>query len=260
MRYAKSQVRTGFWALAAVAAGPGCVGEEFSQVLTIVGNKAPSPACDIDGAETGIYKTRGTVDLVLTSQYAFHAIVKNNMPSSLAVQKRANTDARLEANVVHLNKAEITYKYPGDAPAFTAAPKGGSAFIAQTVNPGLSAAVTIPVVEAAVATAISEALGVRDGTNPTPEGTVVVTIQIVGTMLDGSPLKSHSFDFPIRFCKGCLLTFPAEAKLGEGNPNCRNEDQVPTERPCAIGQDDFVDCRICKERKTIAERNDCEPL
>ena len=120
--------------------------------------------------------------------------------------------------------------------------------------------VTIPLLSPALANVISEKLPVRDAANPAPVVTLLTKTTLTGITLDGSTVTSGAFDYPVDMCKGCLLFFPIEAKLGEGNPNCRNEDNPPQERPCRLGQDDPVDCRICREVKPIALRNECEPF
>ncbi len=120
--------------------------------------------------------------------------------------------------------------------------------------------VTIPLLAPGLASVIADKLPVRDAANPSPMATMLAQITVTGSTLDGSVITSGPFDYPLDMCKGCLLFFPIEAKLGEGNPNCRNEANPPDERPCRLGQDDPVDCRICREVKPIALRNECEPF
>jgi len=75
--------------------------------------------------------------------------------------------------------------------------------------------------------------------------------RVSGQTVGGSAVQSDEFRFPLTVCYGCLITFPREAndlKLSK-QPNCLLSPATgaPVPKPCRVGQDDEVDCRVCKE-------------
>lgn len=249
--------------LAAFTAGA-CVPDGASQFLYITGNSVVESDCTFSATEVGPFRSGGTLDVVLARQYNFAASVKNAMPSSIALQGRTLGDPRLEANIVQLERATVRYEYPDD-PAFQDLPQlvgtSFSEFVGITVGPGAVSGVSIPLLAPTLAAEISNKLPPRDELNPAPGITLVTKIRVAGQMLDGTAVETDEFLYPINICKGCLLFFPTEAATPGAGPNCRNEENPPqlADR-CLLGQDQSVDCRICRELKPIALRTECEPF
>jgi hypothetical protein len=77
---------------------------------------------------------------------------------------------------------------------------------------------------------------------------------------DGALLESDDWSFPITACYGCLVVYPSDAVDTSlpRQPNCgRASDPGTVTRGCRVGQDDSIDCRVCKELD--ASNPLCEP-
>ncbi len=209
--------------------------------LVLVGAKEPGADCSLEASVSGPFRTRGIVDLVLADQYTYAALVQLDPPAESAGQA--------------LQLVAATVEYDQDLPAFEPA-LGGSVGVA---NEGLTL-VEFPLVSSDLLAAVTDSLPPRSPDDPAPSTEVRTQITLQAQTAAGTAAETAVAHFPLTFCKGCLLRFPIEAKLGQGNPNCRREDNPPQGGPCRVGQDHEVDCRLCRERKPIAERNDCEPF
>ncbi len=103
-------------------------------------------------------------------------------------------------------------------------------------------------------------LPARSVEEPTPSTALIAELQVFGTPAAGSRIASEVVPYPIDACKGCLLVYPPES-AEPGPPNCRNVEGVSQlEAPCRVGQDDPVDCRLCRQTVPVASRGDCEPI
>lgn len=243
-----------------------CVEAGVFPPLYIVGNKKHDSECTFSSEAVGTYIGRGVLDLVMKSNYTLGALVQNQLVDTTVFAERQETDGRVNVSAIELTRASVTYQFPAGGGLEGLGQQnlaGFTTFISGTVNPQGSKAVPIHLFSPAMVTALTENLPPRDSENPFPEGLVLTRVTLHGTTLDGSEIESSEFTFPVRVCKGCLLSFPAAAVLGEGNPNCRNlegADAIITECQGFLGQDEAYDCRLCRLQKPIALRNECEPL
>jgi hypothetical protein len=84
---------------------------------------------------------------------------------------------------------------------------------------------------------------------------------VFGHTLGSQAVDSGEFRYPITVCYGCLIYYPSEANDPKitPNPNC----DLPmatgssTSVGCSPGQDEMVDCRVCKA--TFPSDPICEP-
>jgi hypothetical protein len=80
---------------------------------------------------------------------------------------------------------------------------------------------------------------------------VVVHVRFFGSTLDGTPVESDEFEFPVDICQGCLIQFsPADIDPRLPAPNCAGNpaaagSPVQAAVPCVPGQDLPVDCSQC---------------
>jgi hypothetical protein len=75
--------------------------------------------------------------------------------------------------------------------------------------------------------------------------TRIAQVRVFGETLGGLEVESADITYVIRVCEGCLVFFPSESLDMAGG--CNQElDQNAGELPCRFGQDDAVDCRICR--------------
>jgi hypothetical protein len=88
-------------------------------------------------------------------------------------------------------------------------------------------------------------------------------VKVVGKTLGGTAVESGEWRFPLTVCYGCLIGFPPEASdPNQTRPNCDRPAGTGTTvaAPCILGQDDAVDCRICKLSVPPQDSGFCEPL
>ncbi len=85
---------------------------------------------------------------------------------------------------------------------------------------------------------------------------VIVHFTVFGQTAGGDDIESDEFQFAVNVCNGCLVTFPAdsvdpvEQAANGGAPNCdaaqSSSSGGTSVVPCVVGQDQPVDCRLCK--------------
>jgi hypothetical protein len=87
--------------------------------------------------------------------------------------------------------------------------------------------------------------------NPSRTGLHFTSIsRVFGHTLGGQSVQSGEFHFPITVCYGCLIVYPAEANDPKvaPNPNCDLPQSTGSSLSagCTPGQDEQIDCRVCK--------------
>jgi hypothetical protein len=87
------------------------------------------------------------------------------------------------------------------------------------------------------------------------------SVHVFGHTLGGTAVESGDASFPIQVCYGCLVKFPPEASSSATNPNCSQPPASGSSlsQPCRMGQDEAVDCRICKQTLRGADKVVCDP-
>ena len=247
--------------LAALAGGGlGCALPEDNTALYILGAKTLSSSCMVEASEAGPFRTWGTLDLVKRWDYSFACVIRNQMTDTLTVQQWATEDLRVDTNVVRVTSVTVRYEPMGNLATSLGTVDTFETSTSGTAPSNALLAVVFPLLSRDFGERISGAMDTRSPETPFPEEVLLTRIQVSGKTLDGSPVSSGEFLFPLTVCKGCLLTFPPEA-ADPGRPNCRNEDGVSgLESPCIVGQDEPVDCRLCRIGKAQAAKGDCEPL
>ena len=80
---------------------------------------------------------------------------------------------------------------------------------------------------------------------------VIVNMRAFGRTLGGIELESSEFQFTIRTCNGCLVSFAGgDDPAQEPRPNCKASlgTGASTTIPCFVGQDEPVPCQLCQGR------------
>ena len=72
---------------------------------------------------------------------------------------------------------------------------------------------------------------------------VIAHAAVTGKSASGELVKSLPFDFPIDLCDGCLIAFPRD--VGPTRSGCGMTTPNVIVQPCAQGQDQPIDCRLC---------------
>ena len=248
--------------LCALVAGGSIGCGENTQSLYIVGNLVPDSTCEVRPSDVGPFRGSGALDLVVGGSYRVFPMVRNDMPSSLAMHEFEPMDGRLEAHNVFLKRATVSYSYDPNIilPSVESKTVPITGFVS---NSGSLTAFEVEIIDEDMARRLAQKLQDRDSENPSPGGGMIVDIQVVGETADGTELTTNVLSFPLRVCKGCLLSFPPEADVqGDFSPefDCNDLSASVGSEPCRLGQDEPVDCRLCKRGKPVAEQSQCDPL
>ncbi len=181
----------------------------------------------------------GILDAGLRNVYTAVFLVGNQLLA------QTNKDqVRAESSRISIQGAEVhVFDVSGDElKSFT---RSATGFVdpSDGINPGY-AVVGVDVLDSASIESASS--GIKRGETRRR----MVTVRIFGTSLGNTSVESNEFSFPIDICKGCLVTFPADADdpLIEG-PDCHgtstSTSTTSASSPCYLGQDQTVTCRQC---------------
>jgi hypothetical protein len=199
---------------------------------------------------TAEFLAEGTLDVDVRDSYQATLLVGSQM---LARGDSLNT--RAESNRVHLNGAVVDITNPdgSDINSFTST---GTGFVdPQTANASSFGLLAVTVIDAAT----SAKIGGQLSANGTPK-LVLANIKAFGKTLGGVDVETGQFQFPIRVCKGCLITFALGDDPATPGRDCNlplssstatagsTSTSIPV--PCNLGQDEVVDCRLCVSNRT----------
>lgn len=237
----------------------GCA--DNNQSLYIIANLVPDNSCVVSPNEQGPFLASGTLDLVVGVTYHLYPLVRNDMPSMAEMKSFSESDGRLEAHNVFLKEASLHYSY-GNAIRLQETEK--TVPISGTVFVNGLAAVPVEVIDLDMGNKLygKPTLHTRSEVDPYPTSGLVVDVTIKGEMADGTEIQSNVFSYPIRVCRGCLLSFPPEADDQTNTElDCDNtSSQSIGDMPCHPGQDEVVDCRLCKRLTGQMIEGDCDPM
>ncbi len=95
---------------------------------------------------------------------------------------------------------------------------------------------------------VSGALLIPSGLGLAAGSRVVADVRVFGDTLGGEEITSESLSFPITVCDGCLVSYPigADDPAQPGYQCVAGTDASDLDAPCRIGQDEPVDCRLCR--------------
>ena len=248
---------------------PACVeDEQFVGSMLVVHNSRLSDACELEAAVEGDFLARGVVDIMLTNRYFLNPTIQNQLLSSKDVKIEsagagAGGDFRdnlIEGNQIVLEGATVSFTTPANV-SF-ALPQNVFIPVSGTVQPQGVTTTALEVLNVDVGNIVRRAPEFFDAANETFRKTAVVTVLVSvifkGHTTAGTEVFSNEFTFPVDMCAGCLLVHPpgtlftdddnsltcdtAAAVAGEGEV----VDTGMVATPCLLGQDDDVDCRLCR--------------
>ncbi len=251
--------------------GVACV-EESNALLVAQNQLRTSGNCAPQASLDSASLSRGTMDVMLSNRYVMFPVLLNTLEPSREVRLGTNTagggdvsDVLTEANIVSLSGATVSFVAPAlsfPLPQEVFIPTSGAVF------PGGVSATALEIISPNLgnimrtgATEFLDENGFRRGGTVT----VLVSIRFKGTTNTGVEVESNSFDFPLDICAGCLLYYapgtifdndnggltcdqrfdPDFLGENDGTVNLNNNNNDLT-LPCLVGQDEAVDCRICR--------------
>jgi hypothetical protein len=234
----------------AVALGSGCADSESMIFIRQVQARLPtgSPACVADSAPTSTSLGEGILDVAFRSRYTATLLVGNQL-----VPRGNSSQLRTETARVDLQGSVVRALDDAGNLAWGPVTVPGTGFIdpanSSTPSFGLTET-TLFQADAALVNDLATNGGLRR---------FVSVVKVFGRTLGGTAIESGEWQFPISVCFKCLISFPAEASSVVSPRNCMAAARtgVTVTEPCQVGQDDTLDCRVCKE--IFTDPNVCEP-
>lgn len=208
--------------------------------------------CTVENSPSSLFITQGTLDLAFRTEYTAALLVGNQL-----VARGNSSQLRTETSRVEIEGAEVRLE-DGSQPVWGPYTVPGSGFI----DPATGAVPSYGLTEAillgsafgnSLVAELSRSFAVKRYTS---------VVKIVGKTLGGTPVSSGEWRFPLSVCYGCLVAFPPDANDTKlSRPNCQLPAGTGTtvSPPCILGQDDFIDCRICKTSVRPQDIGLCEP-
>lgn len=241
----------------AVLASPGCADSESMIFIRQVQARVSSGSagCDPDASPSSLFITGGTLDVAFRLQYTAALLVGNQL-----VPRGNSSQLRTETSRIAIQGAVVRVQDAAGAVRWGPVTVPGSGFI----DPASGATASYGVTETILlgsefgAQLRTEILG---ATEPGLIKHMTAVVKVFGRTLGGLNVDSGEWQFPLSVCYGCLIAFPREADdlHAPTQPNCDLAASTGTSitPPCEVGQDDTVDCRICKQFFPSAAL--CEP-
>jgi hypothetical protein len=239
---------------AALLGGAGCADSESMLFVRQAQARVASGAngCTVDSSPTSLFYTGGTLDLAFRSEYSASLLVGNQLVArGNSSQLRTETSrVEIQGAVVRLEDGTNTVWGPFTVP--------GAGFIdpATGANPAYGVTETILLGSAfgnSLVPELRQSLAVRRFTS---------VVKILGRSLGGVAVESGEWRFPLTVCYACLVSFPPDAndpKLTRPNCDLPAGTGMTVAAPCSLGQDDAVDCRVCKLSVRRQDISLCQP-
>lgn len=224
------------------ALAPACATNDMS--IYIRGALAPSAnrqnGCVYtdDPAQPTMFE--GSFDLGVRDSYTAVLMVGNQM-----IQRGDPAAVRAESNRVHLDGAIVRVTNPDGSLIREFTSTGAGFADPQNNNQPDFGPIGVTVIDADTKAALEPLLPNRAATK-----LVLANIKVFGRSLGGIDMESGEFQFPIRVCKGCLVTFAgANDPAAPVQPNCLKPlEGGRDELPCFSGQDELTPCQVCQGR------------
>jgi hypothetical protein len=229
---------------ASALGGSGCADSESMLFVRQVQKPALSgTTCTVDSTTSSDTIPSGLLDVAFRLQYTASLLVGNQLvPRGNSSQLRTETSRiAIQGSVVRVQDSNGVVRWgPVTVP--------GSGFIdpASGTNPSFGVTDTI---------LLGSELGAQLAADPQVQMGLVrhltSVVKVFGRTLGGLNVDSGEFDFPLTVCYRCLIQFPPDAQDPRAAviPNCNLAPATGTTLtpPCQFGQDDNIDCRICKQ-------------
>ena len=260
----------------AITSAAGCAVEESS--MLVVGNELVAGSCELSPSLDGPFLTRGTLDLAIRNQYIMFPTIQNQLGTSDMVKitpaggagggggagmGSGLDDVLIEGNTIILEQAEVNFDLPNGVmiaglPSSIDIPTSGTVFPQGLVSTGLE------IISPDIGRILEGQVNTRGAIF-----TLLVKIKFTGVTASGSEVISTELTYPLDICFGCLIGYTpgtlftdddnsltCDPLAGEASAEIDN-----AEPPCLIGQDQVVDCRLCRVVQRSQEDADmvCDP-
>ena len=228
----------------ALLAGPGCADNESSLFIRQAQVHVPG-SCPVDNSPTSLAILRGQLDLAFQQQYIADLLVGNQL-----VARGNASQLRTETARIELQGTIVRVEDTSGAVVWGPVTVPGTGLVdpASGANPNYGVIDTVLLGSQLGSTLTGQLMG-----TPGLVRYFTSVARVFGRTLGGMSIESGEWRYPINVCYGCLVVFPPEAidpKIMP-TPNCANSATTGTGvvHPCIVGQDDLIDCRVCKESR-----------
>jgi hypothetical protein len=229
----------------AALTSPGCADSESMIFIRQVQARVSSGSggCTADNSPSSLFITGGTLDVAFRLQYSAALLVGNQL-----VPRGNSSQLRTETSRIALQGAVVRVQDANGAVQWGPVTVPGSGFIDPASGANASYGVTETIL---LGSEYGARLAAELQGQPGLIRHLTAVVKVFGRTLGGLNVDSGEWQFPLSVCYGCLISFPREAddlKLMT-QPNCQLAASTGTSiaPPCVVGQDDTVDCRICKQ-------------
>lgn len=230
----------------------GCDAQEFSiQLQGISPLDTSTCAAQKQGINSSLL-SRGTVDLVLASDYSVNLSLVNLLQNPLTVNNLSTDDGYINTTDINLTNAVVRYIDIDEV---------GLGFEAESEVPLaglLQSGVTDPVSQKVTIITNNMMTDLRDGglyNGRNASGriapikgsyTLVVAVKLQGKTLDGKRVESNEINFPIDICTGCRVSTQGRGDLCEMPSDA--ESELLLSCPSSIGKDEvYASCALCTQ-------------
>ncbi len=194
------------------------------------------PECLVPDDPSAAFRTAGTLDTALTGAFYLTPLIESQL-----MKRKDYTHLRDEPNGIQVEGA-IVRAWCDDStgePDFPEFFSPASSYIdPQDMGASSFIAIHADMVEALRGGACGDASG---------QQLVMLGVRMTGITNGGIETETPEFFYPVFVCAGCLVNCAADADdEDQAGPDCCNVD-TPDLIPCARGQDDAVDCRLCRD-------------
>jgi hypothetical protein len=236
----------------ALVAGPGCADSE-SMLFIRQAQARVAGSCTVDTSPSSLVLLRGSLDLAFQRQYQAALLVGNQL-----VPRGNSAQLRTETARIQIQGAIVRAEDSSGAVVWGPATVPGSGFIdpASGSDPNFGVINTVLLGSDLGTSLVGQLMADRSLVRY-----FTSVARVFGRTLGGMTVESGEWRFPINVCYGCSIVFPPDASDPKVMPvpNCDLPATTGSTvtHPCIVGQDEAVDCRVCKE----AFPNDplCEP-
>ncbi len=189
---------------------PACAPDSLTGGFYILAGQAVSPKTQCmakaGGGATEI-RSVGVMDLMMTSDYTFYPIVRNEMDPLEATTGQNSETGYLESNPINIKGAWVTYSIEGlqgpwDGDGKSKLPETFVPTSGTVDSDGGVTTVAIQVIPAWIGSVLD-----RDKAFDAylAGGYMTLGIKLEGETLDGTTVRSSTFNFPVIVCRACLI-------------------------------------------------------
>ncbi len=219
--------------LGALGVGWGCTDEETG--LFVQGNIAlDAPQCGARAEASAPLRMAGTLDVAIKLDYQATLLVGSQL-----TPRGDKENLRAESMITAITGAEVQlFTDTGALDTEFTVPASGVIFPDASSDPGFGT-VNATLIPAATGIELANEITTRADVR-----TRVAQVKVFGKTIGGLEVESGELTYVIRVCEGCLVDFPSAVMDSAGN--CSENLDMNPEAPCRLGQDDPVDCRLCR--------------